>query len=68
MTTRAERPGARNERLVMLMRGFFRNRRATSAVEFALIAPFLLLLVGAILAYGLLTIAMFQALDSSTQH
>lgn len=28
------------------------NKRATSAVEFALIAPFLLLLVGAILAYG----------------
>ena len=52
MTTRTERPGARSERLVMLMRGFFRNRRATSAVEFALIAPFLLLLVGAILAYG----------------
>src|SRR5690349_20731691 len=39
------------DRLVML-RGFIRDRRATSAVEFALIAPFLLLLVAAILAYG----------------
>jgi Flp pilus assembly pilin Flp len=29
-----------------------RDRRGTSAVEFALIAPFLLLLVAAILAYG----------------
>lgn len=29
-----------------------KDRRAASAVEFALIAPFLMLLVGAILAYG----------------
>ena len=29
-----------------------KDKRATSAVEFALIAPFLLLLVGSILAYG----------------
>jgi Flp pilus assembly protein TadG len=34
------------------MRALLRNGRGTSAVEFALIAPFLLLLVGAILAYG----------------
>ena len=36
----------------MLMVGFSRDKRGTSAVEFALIAPFLMLLVGAILAYG----------------
>ena len=36
----------------MLLRGFAKDKRATSAVEFALIAPFLLLLVAAILAYG----------------
>lgn len=35
-----------------MLRIFLRNTRGTSAVEFALIAPFLLLLVGAILAYG----------------
>ena len=35
-----------------MLRGLIRDRRATSAVEFALIAPFLLLLVAAILAYG----------------
>ena len=35
-----------------MLRGFFSDKRATSAVEFALIAPFLLLLVAAILAYG----------------
>ncbi len=34
------------------MRAFSRDRTGTSAVEFALIAPFLLLLVMAILAYG----------------
>jgi Flp pilus assembly protein TadG len=32
--------------------GIWKDRRGASAVEFALIAPFLLLLVGAILAYG----------------
>lgn len=36
----------------MLLRGFAKDKRATSAVEFALIAPFLLLLVASILAYG----------------
>jgi Flp pilus assembly protein TadG len=35
-----------------MVRAFFQNRRATSAVEFALIAPFMLLLLAAILAYG----------------
>lgn len=35
-----------------MLRGFLQDRRAASAVEFALIAPFLLLLVAAILAYG----------------
>jgi Flp pilus assembly protein TadG len=35
-----------------MLRRFFRNRGAVSAVEFALIAPFLFLLVAAILAYG----------------
>ncbi len=35
-----------------MLRGLIRDRRATSAVEFALIAPFLLLIVAAILAYG----------------
>lgn len=34
------------------MRAFVRDRSGASAVEFALIAPFLLLLVVAILAYG----------------
>ncbi len=34
------------------MRTFSRDRKGTSAVEFALVAPFLLLLVAAILAYG----------------
>ena len=34
------------------MRAFSRDRKGTSAVEFALIAPFLLLLVMAVLAYG----------------
>jgi len=34
------------------MRAFSRDRKGASAVEFALIAPFLLLLVAAILAYG----------------
>ena len=34
------------------MRRFFRNKQGASAVEFALIAPFMLLLVAAILAYG----------------
>ena len=34
------------------MRSFASDRRGASAVEFALISPFLLLLVGAILAYG----------------
>lgn len=34
------------------MVGLWKSRRGTSAVEFALIAPFLLMLVGAILAYG----------------
>lgn len=34
------------------MRAFSRDRKGTSAVEFALIAPFLLVLVAAILAYG----------------
>ena len=37
---------------LVMLRGFFSDKRATSAVEFALIAPFLLLLVAAILAYG----------------
>jgi Flp pilus assembly protein TadG len=32
--------------------GIARDRRGTSAVEFALVAPFLLLLVAAILSYG----------------
>lgn len=36
----------------MLLRRFANDKRATSAVEFALIAPFLLLLVASILAYG----------------
>lgn len=36
----------------MLLRGFAKDKRATSAVEFALVAPFLLLLVASILAYG----------------
>ncbi|HOZ28298.1 MAG TPA: pilus assembly protein [Hyphomonadaceae bacterium] len=36
----------------MLLSAFTKDKRATSAVEFALIAPFLLLLVAAILAYG----------------
>ena len=35
-----------------MLRRFVKDKRATSAVEFALIAPFLLLLVAAILAYG----------------
>lgn len=34
------------------MRRFFSNKQGASAVEFALIAPFMLLLVAAILAYG----------------
>jgi Flp pilus assembly protein TadG len=34
------------------IRRFVRNEQAASAVEFALIAPFLLLLVAAIMAYG----------------
>lgn len=34
------------------MVGFWKDRRGASAVEFALIAPFLLMLVGAVLAYG----------------
>lgn len=34
------------------MAGLWKDRRGASAVEFALIAPFLLMLVGAILAYG----------------
>ena len=34
------------------MRAFAGDRSGTSAVEFALVAPFLLMLVGAILAYG----------------
>lgn len=34
------------------MGAFSRDTKGTSAVEFALVAPFLLLLVGAILAYG----------------
>ncbi len=34
------------------MRQFFTDKRGASAVEFALISPFLLLLVAAILAYG----------------
>jgi Flp pilus assembly protein TadG len=34
------------------MRAFTRDRKATSAVEFALVAPLLLMLVAAILAYG----------------
>jgi Flp pilus assembly protein TadG len=34
------------------MRRFFDNKQGASAVEFALIAPFMLLLVAAILAYG----------------
>ena len=34
------------------MRRFFENKQGASAVEFALIAPFMLLLVAAILAYG----------------
>jgi Flp pilus assembly protein TadG len=35
-----------------MLRGIILDRRGASAVEFALIAPFLLLLVAAILAYG----------------
>jgi len=35
-----------------MLQRLLKNNRATSAVEFALIAPFLLLLVGSILAYG----------------
>lgn len=35
-----------------MLRRLVNDRRATSAVEFALIAPFLLLLVAGILAYG----------------
>jgi Flp pilus assembly pilin Flp len=34
------------------MRQFIENKQGDSAVEFALIAPFMLLLVAAILAYG----------------
>lgn len=34
------------------MTGLWKDRGGASAVEFALVAPFLLLLVGAILAYG----------------
>ena len=34
------------------MRQFIENKQGASAVEFALIAPFMLLLVAAILAYG----------------
>jgi Flp pilus assembly pilin Flp len=34
------------------MRQFIENKQGSSAVEFALIAPFMLLLVAAILAYG----------------
>jgi Flp pilus assembly protein TadG len=34
------------------MRAFSRDRKGASAVEFALIAPFLLMLVMAVLAYG----------------
>ena len=34
------------------MLGLWEDRRGASAVEFAMISPFLLLLVGAILAYG----------------
>lgn len=34
------------------MRRFYQNKQGASAVEFALIAPFMLLLVAAILAYG----------------
>lgn len=34
------------------MRTFIQDRRGASAVEFALIAPFLMLLVAAVLAYG----------------
>lgn len=37
-----------------MLRGFLRDKRAASAVEFALIAPFLLLLVAAIMAYGMI--------------
>lgn len=44
-------PAVPKDRLAM-MGGLARDRRGASAVEFALIAPFLLLLVGAILAYG----------------
>src|ERR1700761_5242425 len=35
-----------------MLRSFLGNRRAASAVEFALVAPFMLLLVAAVLAYG----------------
>ena len=35
-----------------MLQRLLKNKRATSAVEFALIAPFLLLLVASILAYG----------------
>jgi Flp pilus assembly protein TadG len=38
--------------MVRLGLSFLRDRRATSAVEFALISPFLLLLLAGILAYG----------------
>lgn len=34
------------------MNGFLKDKQGASAVEFALIAPFMLLLVAAILAYG----------------
>jgi Flp pilus assembly protein TadG len=35
-----------------MLRSFLENKRAASAVEFALVAPFMLLLVAAVLAYG----------------
>lgn len=35
-----------------MLRRFFRNKGAASAVEFAIVSPFLLLLVASILAYG----------------
>ncbi len=34
------------------MRAFIQDKRGASAVEFALVAPFLMLLVAAVLAYG----------------
>jgi Flp pilus assembly protein TadG len=41
------------KRLLKLLRGnLLKDRRGTSAVEFALIAPFLLLVLAGILAYG----------------